>query len=38
MILTEGESVDGIDFTLVKAGVITGKVLDADGKPVVEER
>jgi len=38
LILREGESVDGIDFTLVKAGVITGKVLDADGKAVVEER
>ncbi|MCM3874726.1 MAG: carboxypeptidase-like regulatory domain-containing protein [Pyrinomonadaceae bacterium] len=37
VILTEGESVDGIDFTLVKGGVITGKVLDADGRPVVEE-
>jgi len=38
VILTEGESVVGIDFTLVKAGVITGKVSDAEGKPVVEER
>ncbi|HYN24235.1 MAG TPA: carboxypeptidase-like regulatory domain-containing protein [Pyrinomonadaceae bacterium] len=38
VILTEGENVVGIDFTLVKAGVITGKVLDAEGRPVVEER
>lgn len=37
VILTEGENVGGIDFTLVKAGVVTGKVLDQEGKPVVEE-
>ncbi len=38
VVVTEGENVGGIDFTLVEAGVITGKVLDADGRPVVEER
>jgi hypothetical protein len=38
VVLSEGENVVGIDFTLVKAGVITGKVTDAEGKPVVEER
>jgi hypothetical protein len=38
VVLTEGENVVGIDFTLVKAGVITGKVSDAEGRPVVEER
>jgi len=38
VVLTEGENVVGIDFTLVKAGVITGKILDAEGRPVVEER
>jgi hypothetical protein len=38
VVLSEGENVVGIDFTLVKAGVITGKVSDAEGKPVVEER
>ena len=37
VVLGEGESVDGIDFALVRGGVITGKVTDADGRPVVEQ-
>ena len=35
--LASGESVNGIDFALVRGGVITGKVTDADGNPVIEE-
>ncbi|MDQ2974313.1 MAG: carboxypeptidase regulatory-like domain-containing protein [Acidobacteriota bacterium] len=38
LLLAEGESVDGIDFSLVRGGVITGKVTNADGRPVIEER
>lgn len=38
IILGEGETVENIDFSLTRAGVITGRVTDADGKPVVEER
>lgn len=38
LILSEGENVDGIDFSLVRGGVITGKVSQTDGRPVVEER
>ena len=38
VVLGEGENIDGIDFTLVRGGVITGKVTDADGRPVVEQR
>jgi protocatechuate 3,4-dioxygenase beta subunit len=38
VVLGENESVDGIDFELVRGGVITGKVVDADGRPVVEQR
>jgi len=38
VVLAEGESVDGIDFALVRGGVITGKVTDADGRPVIEQR
>ena len=38
LLLAEGEDVQGIDFSLVRGGVITGKVTDADGRPVVEER
>lgn len=32
------ESVEGIDFKLARGGVITGRITDADGKPVIEER
>jgi len=38
LLLGEGEDVQGIDFSLVRGGVITGKVTDADGRPVLEER
>jgi protocatechuate 3,4-dioxygenase beta subunit len=34
----DGETADGIDFELVKGGVITGKITDADGHPLIEER
>jgi uncharacterized GH25 family protein len=37
LVLTEGEQVEGIDFELVRGGVITGKVTDADGQPLIEE-
>jgi Carboxypeptidase regulatory-like domain len=32
------EVIENIDITLVRGGVITGKVTDADGRPVVEEQ
>ena len=38
LIIAEGDNIAGIDFDLVKGGVITGKVTDADGHPVAEER
>lgn len=38
LLLAEGENVEGIDFSLERGGVITGRVTDADGRPVVEER
>jgi protocatechuate 3,4-dioxygenase beta subunit len=38
VVITESEKVEGIDFELLRGGVITGKVTDADGRPVVEER
>ena len=38
LLLAEGEDVQGIDFSLARGGVITGKVTDADGRPVIEER
>jgi protocatechuate 3,4-dioxygenase beta subunit len=33
--LEEGEAIDNIDFTMVRGGVVTGRVMDADGQPVV---
>lgn len=32
------ETVEGVDFKLTRAGVITGRITDADGRPVIEER
>lgn len=37
-ILAEGENLEGIDFTLIRGGAITGKVTDAEGRPIIEER
>jgi protocatechuate 3,4-dioxygenase beta subunit len=36
--LSADEVVEGIDFKLTRGGVITGRVVDADGKPLIEER
>lgn len=36
--ISEGETVEKIDFALVKGGVITGRVTDSDGAPVIGER
>jgi protocatechuate 3,4-dioxygenase beta subunit len=36
--IAEGETVEKIDFSLVRGGVITGRVTDADGAPVIGER
>jgi protocatechuate 3,4-dioxygenase beta subunit len=35
--IDDGETADGIDFELVKGGVITGKITDVDGHPLIEE-
>lgn len=37
VILNKGEAVDNIDFALARGGVITGKVVDPDGNPLIEE-
>jgi protocatechuate 3,4-dioxygenase beta subunit len=36
--VSENETVENVDFSLTRGGVITGKVTDADGKPVIGER
>lgn len=35
--LNDGETVSGVDLALVRGGVITGKVTDPDGRPVIEQ-
>jgi hypothetical protein len=37
VLLAEGENVTDIDIKLIRGGVITGRVTDAENKPVVEE-
>ncbi len=31
-----GDRLEGLDFTLTRGGVITGRIADAEGKPIVE--
>jgi hypothetical protein len=38
LLLSDGEEVQDVDFSLERGGVITGRVTDAGGRPVVEER
>src|SRR5687768_15072183 len=38
VVLASGEDADDVDMKIVQGGVITGRVTDADGKPVIEER
>jgi hypothetical protein len=35
--VSDGETVEDINFSMVPGGVITGKITDADGKPLIEE-
>jgi carboxypeptidase family protein len=35
--LNEGETVEGIDIALTRGGVITGRIADAEGQPLVQE-
>ncbi len=36
LIINKGETVENIDFALVRGGVITGRVTDSEGRPVIE--
>jgi protocatechuate 3,4-dioxygenase beta subunit len=38
VVVGKNEVVENINVTLIRGGVITGKVTDADGRPVVEEQ
>src|SRR3569832_59230 len=37
VLVGEDENVENINFTLVRGGVITGRVTDADGRPVIQQ-
>jgi protocatechuate 3,4-dioxygenase beta subunit len=37
VVLNEGETVEDINFSMLPGGVITGKITDADGKPLIEQ-
>jgi 5-hydroxyisourate hydrolase-like protein (transthyretin family) len=36
VVIGEDENVDGVNYSLVRGGVITGKVTDADARPVIQ--
>ena len=38
VLIGEDEKVENIDFALVRGGVITGRVTDADGRPVIAQQ
>ena len=38
VVVAPGEEADDVDIKLVQGAVITGRVTDADGQPVIEER
>ena len=37
VLVGDDENVEGISFSLVRGGVITGRVTDADGRPVIQQ-
>src|SRR5262245_2844657 len=37
VVLGNGEEIEGVDFSLTRGGVVTGRVTNADGLPVVEQ-
>ena len=36
-LITKSETLENVDFALVRGGIITGKVTDSDGRPLIEE-
>ena len=37
VIVNKAEAIENFDFSLVPGGVITGRVIDPDGRPIIEE-
>ena len=38
LVLGAGENVENVDFSIVRGGVITGKVTDSEGRPIIEQQ
>lgn len=38
LIVNKGETIENVDFTLLRGGVITGKVFDSEGRPLIEQQ
>jgi len=38
VVISESENVEGLDFEMVRGGVITGRVRDSEGHSIIEER
>jgi hypothetical protein len=38
VLVGDDENVESVNFALVRGGVITGRITDADGRPVIEEQ
>ena len=38
VVIEEGDNVEDVNFSMVRGGVITGRITDADGKPMIEEQ
>ena len=38
IIVSEGENVENINFSLLRGGVVTGRITDADSRPVIQQQ
>jgi hypothetical protein len=38
LVVGEGDNVEDVNFSMIRGGVITGKITDADDRPLVEEQ
>jgi hypothetical protein len=38
VVIEDGETLEDINFSLVRGGVITGKITDSEGEPLIEEQ
>lgn len=37
LIVDKAEAIEDVDFSLIRGGVITGRVIDSDGQPLIEQ-